>query len=203
MPQSMPSYPPPPTPGESSNEDQHFDMEVERFLSCLGREIKDKHRKNRKGQGGAAVPAPSGPAGLVATGGFGGKFGAEGMGMGAGVGMRGAAPGLPNQMMMGMPMGMRAEMMAGVMRNSSGVNSNHSSAYQPSSKMMAEMTMARNSGGDGSAPNKPPFDGNDFQQRQQGVVVGGSDQDVVRDGVGKDDDNPSLSEYGWRRDGLN
>lgn len=195
MPQGF-RYPPPNTC--ATDQDQRFDMEVERFLSCLGREIKEKHRRHRMGQGGTTASASPTADGS----GFGGNMGKEGMGAGMGMGSRGSKGGFPNQMMAGMPMGARAEMMAGMMmRNGASGNSNYNAADQPNPEMMAEM-MRRNNVGAAANNNsgmmpRPPFDGNDFAQRRQGRGgVGGG-------GGGGDDDNPALPEYGWGQNGPN
>lgn len=150
------------------------------------------------GQGGMTAPATPSTDGP----GFGGNMGNEGMGAGMGMGFSGTKAGFPNQMMMGM--GMRAEMMAGMMmRNGASDKSNYNAADQPNPEMMAEM-MRRNSVGGAATNNsrmmpQPPFDGNDFGQRQQGGGDGGGQNFVS----GRDDDNPALPEYGWGQNGRN
>ena len=44
------AMPPPPAPGGGNQaQEQHFDMKVERFLSCSGQEINAKHHIARMG----------------------------------------------------------------------------------------------------------------------------------------------------------
>ena len=98
------AMPPPPAPdGGNQAQDQHFDMEVERFLSCLGQEIKAKHRMARMGGGGGGTGSASSGAeaarimlGASMAGLTGGdsSLAAEAMaGMGAGVGGTGTVSG--------------------------------------------------------------------------------------------------------------
>mmetsp|Transcript_21412 Transcript_21412/g.34812 ORF Transcript_21412/g.34812 Transcript_21412/m.34812 type:complete len:587 (+) Transcript_21412:101-1861(+) len=281
MPQGLPRHPPLPNNGaptttDTNAQEDQFDKEVERFLSCLGREIKEKHRRNHGGRGGTSAPSSDDLASNVATG-FGGSFSnaGTGAGTGAGMGMGASSAGVPNQMPMGMPMGTRAEMMADMMKNRGTGNINHNAANQPHREMvtqmvkndgsgninrnaanqpnqemmaqmmmrnsggntanhpnqemmaqmmmmsnngdianypdqerMAHMMMMRNSGG-GAGNNysgmmpRPPFDGNEFQQHQQGVAGGNGGHNLTSDSLGGDDDNPALPEYGWGQNGAN
>jgi len=278
MPRGLPRYPPLPTNGapttiDTNAQEDQFDKEVERFLSCLGQEIKEKHRRNHGGRGDTSALASDDLASNVATD-FGENF--SNAGIGAAMGMGAASAGLPNQMSMGMPMGTRAEMMADMMKNGGSGNINHNAANQPhqemvtqmmmknggsgninhnaanqpNQEMMAQMMMRNNGGNAANHPNQermarmmmmrnnddianypnqermaqmimmrnscggagnnsfgmmpqPPFDGNEFQQHQQGVAGGSGGQNFTSDSLGGDDDNPALPEYGWGQNGAN
>jgi uncharacterized protein YutD len=155
-----------------SQSEQQFDMEVERFLSHLGKEIKENHRKTLISGGGG--------------GGFGGGLGGSenlmagmrgSMMGGSGGGGSAASSALQEQQMMmmggGMPMGgMRAEMMRNMMLGRGG-----GSTANP--EMMAEMMMMRNS-----------IMGNSVGARRQ--------QQRGSGGGGGDEDDPELPEYQFR-----
>merc|ERR1712085_191579 len=99
----MMPHPPPTAPSDTIGKDEQFDMEVETFLACLGKEIKKNHRMNGSVGGGAgagaALPSPSNGTGERASfaSSYGGNFGAtaQGMGMVAGMEMGGGMGSFP------------------------------------------------------------------------------------------------------------
>ena len=121
--------------GGSNGQEQQFDIEVERFLSSLGKEIKEKHRR-----------------GLLDSSGD-NNFGGEGAGMRAEMMApmtRGSGGGERNSEM-SMGPGTRAEMMAQMMRGSGGGDRNPEMSMGPGmrAEMMSQI-MRGSGGGDGS-----------------------------------------------------
>jgi len=188
MPQGSGAMMPPSSTTGASAQQEQFEMEVERFLSGLGRKMKEKYRMDLMGT--SADPAGGGLGAAGAAVGHSGSLGTEETEHRTRRGLEAVAASFPNQMM-GVQAASRTEMIANMIaRNVGGDNSNGIADNQSNREMMAHMMMGGNGGGD-RIMRTPFFEENNIQrQHQQG-------------GEGGDGENPGLPGHRWGTNGPN